>query len=112
LIAKALESAGVMSTSSTSFEISENVRFQSSAKGPVVVSLGRVPTFFYIRVAWSVIRGKPPNLKMQACNSTYSGALDNFDTLFECLCFGFRILCRHQKLDWDLPSLQRLEKLG
>lgn len=46
LIAKAAESAGVMSISSTSFEISPNARFQSSAKGPVVVSFGRVPTFF------------------------------------------------------------------
>jgi hypothetical protein len=47
LIAKAAERAGVMSTSSTSFEMSPNARFQSSANGPDVVSLGRVPTFFY-----------------------------------------------------------------
>jgi hypothetical protein len=113
LIAKALESAGVMSTSSTSFDISENVRFQSSAKGPVVVSLGRVPTFFYIRAAWSVIRGnRAPTLKMLVGNSTYPGALDNFKTPFECLCFRFRVFCRHQQLDRDLSTLQRLEKLG
>jgi ABC-type transporter Mla MlaB component len=49
---------------------------------------------------------------MWASGSTYSGALDNFETLFECLCFRFRVLGRHQKLDWDLSTLQRLEKLG
>ena len=46
LIAKAAESAGAMSTSSTSFDISANVRFHSSAKGPEAVFLGKVPTLF------------------------------------------------------------------
>ena len=42
------DNAGAISTSSTSFDKSEKVRFQSSANGPVVESLGRTPTFFYI----------------------------------------------------------------
>jgi hypothetical protein len=46
LIAKAAESAGAMSTSSTSFDISANARFHSSAKGPEAGFLGKVPTLF------------------------------------------------------------------
>jgi hypothetical protein len=43
-----------MSTSSTSLDMSPNTLFHSSANGPEDVSLGKVPTFFYIQVRINV----------------------------------------------------------
>ena len=50
----AAERAVVMSTSSTSFEISLNAFLHSSAKGPKDVSFEMTPTFFYTYVSISV----------------------------------------------------------
>lgn len=46
--AKAADSAGEISTSSISPDNVAKVRFQSSAKGPAVVSFGKTPTLFFI----------------------------------------------------------------
>ena len=102
LTAKAAEeSATDMSTSSTSFEMSPKAFFHSSAKGPVDVSLGIVPTFFCAAVS----RLARP-LKTRG---TYAGAFDNIKTFLEMLSILFHVLATDQNLDRDLAPLQRLE---
>lgn len=102
LTAKAAEeSATDMSTSSTSFEMSPKAFFHSSAKGPVDVSLGIVPTFFCAAVS----RLARP-LKNRG---TYAGAFDNIKTFLEMLSILFRVLATNQNLNGDLAPLQRLE---
>jgi hypothetical protein len=106
LMAKADESAGVISTSSKSFWTSLKAFLHSSAKGPVVVSFGRVPIFFC-----HVVLAKKKNI-FQLEQMTYSCFFDDTETLFECLCLCLGFLSGHQNLDWDLATLQRLQKLG
>ena len=101
LTAKAAEeSATDMSTSSTSFEMSPKAFFHSSAKGPVDVSLGIIPTFFC-----AAVRLARP-LKNRG---TYAGAFDNIKTFLEMLSILFRVLATNQNLNGDLAPLQRLE---
>lgn len=47
----AAESAGVISTSSTSLDISSKAFFHSSIKGPTEVSFAIVPTFFCNKIS-------------------------------------------------------------
>ena len=107
LIENAVESAGVISTSSMSLEISAKARFQSSAKGPDVVSFGRVPTFFCHQRLSKLLT----SIEYAHSRMTYSGTFNNLQAFIKCLRLGLRVLCRHQKFHRDLPTLQRLKKL-
>lgn len=83
------ESAGVISTSSISVDISPKARFQSSAKGPLVESLGSTPTFFYFNQF--MFRS---SLNGHKCNS-YPGILNGVQAFVKCLFFLLRIFSGH-----------------
>ena len=80
----AAESAADMSTSSTSFDMSPKAFFHSSAKGPIEVSLGIVPTFFY-----AIVSRRAPLL---VSRMTYSGAFDNIEAFLKMLSILLRVL--------------------
>ena len=104
LTAKAAEeSATDISTSSTSFEISPKAFFHSSAKGPVEVPLGMVPTFFCAAVSRLA--------RLRRAYGTCAGPFDKIKAFLKMLSILFRVLTTDQNLDWNLASLQRLKML-
>lgn len=91
-----------MSTSSTSLDMLANAFFQSSTKGPVDISLGMTPTFFYWFVDVSC-------LIMRSQNLTYACCLDLASDIGEKLLVLLRIFTPKQNVDRELATFQRVQ---
>lgn len=48
----------------------------------------------------------------RSSSETYPCPLNDIQTFLKSLSLGFWILGRHEELDWDLASFQRLQELG
>ena len=96
------ESAGVISTSSISVDISPKARFQSSAKGPLVESLGSTPTFFYFNQSLFLLSFI---INGHKCNS-YPGILDGVQAFVKCLFLLLWVFSGHQNFHRDLATFQ------